>query len=128
MPNHYHLVLQTPDGQLSRAMKALNGRYALRFNRRHGRDAHLFKNRFGAVLQESDSQFLQTIRYITRNPIEAGLCAQPDEWPWSTYRAVVGLDEAPAFLDLAGLQAYFGDEAETAVAHFRSLVDGSLGV
>ena len=128
MPNHYHLVLQTLDGELSRAMKALNGRYALRFNQRHGRDAHLFKNRFGAVLQESESQLLQTIRYITRNPIDAGLCAQPEEWPWSTYRAVVGLDDVPAYLDVAGLRAYFGDEAGTGTARFRSLVGGSLGV
>jgi len=128
MPNHYHLLVQTLDGDLSRPMKALNGRYALRFNRRHGRDAHLFKNRFGAVLQDSDAQLLQTIRYITRNPIEAGLCAQPEEWPWSTYRAVVGLDDRPTFVDIAGLLAYFGDEAGGATAGFRSLIDGSLGV
>jgi hypothetical protein len=62
-------------------MKALNGRYALRFNRKYARDAHLFKNRFGAVLQDTETQLLWTLRYAVRNPVESGLCAQPEEWP-----------------------------------------------
>jgi putative transposase len=81
MPNHFHLVVETPDGRLSEAMKALNGRYALRFNRRYGCDAHLFKNRFGAVSQETTEQFHWTLRYAVRNPVDAGLCADPGEWP-----------------------------------------------
>jgi putative transposase len=122
MPNHYHLVLQTPDTRLSQAMKALNGRYALRFNRRHKRDAHLFRNRFGAVLQETDSQLLWTLRYTVRNPIEKGFCARPDEWPWSSYRASVGLDDVPLFLDISGLLSYFGDEISEAMTRYREFV------
>jgi REP element-mobilizing transposase RayT len=122
MPNHYHLVIETLDGALSPAMKALNGRYALRFNRRYRRDAHLFKNRFGAVLQDSDSQFLWTLRYTVCNPVESGLCAQPEEWPWSSYRACTGIEPAPAFLDLPGLLTYFGDEPVSAMARFRKMV------
>lgn len=127
MPNHYHLVLEIPDVRLSYAMKALNGRYALRFNLRHARDAHLFRNRFGAVLQETDDQFFWTLRYTVRNPIEAGLCAHPAEWPWSSYRASAGLGDAPAFLDIAGLLAYFGDEVESAMARYRRLVEAPNG-
>lgn len=122
MPNHYHLVLQTPDDRLSRALKALNGRYALRFNRRYGRDAHLFKNRFGAVLQESHVQFLRTVRYVVRNPVGSGLCAHPDEWPWSSHRATVGLEASPPFLDLSGLLSYFGDDSKSALARYIELV------
>lgn len=122
MHNHYHLILQTPDDQLSRALKALNGRYALRFNRRYGRDAHLFKNRFGAVLQERDEQFLWTLRYVVRNPVEAGLCAAPEEWPWSSFRATVGLDTPPPFLDVSGLLSYFGNDPRSAVARYVELV------
>ena len=122
MPNHYHLVLETPDGALSAAMKVLNGRYALRFNRRYERDAHLFKNRFGAVLQDTESQLLWTLRYAVRNPVESGLCAQPDEWPWSSYRACAGLEPAPAFLDLSEVLSYFGDESRKAMARYRDLV------
>ncbi|HEX2345255.1 MAG TPA: transposase [Gaiellaceae bacterium] len=122
MPNHYHLVLQVGDTPLSAAMKVLNGRYALGFNRRYGRDAHLFKNRFGAVLQETESQLFWTLRYTVRNPVEKQLCAQPDEWPWSSYRASVGLDRTPPFLDVRALLSYFGDEVEMAIARYRDMV------
>lgn len=122
MPNHYHLVLETLDGALSAAMKAINGRYSLRFNRRYGRDAHLFKNRFGAVLQESESQLLWTLRYTVRNPVESGLCADPGEWPWSSYRACAGVEPAPTFLDLGGALTYFGDTSPTAMARYRTHV------
>jgi putative transposase len=123
MPNHFHLVLETPDGRLSEAMKALNGRYALRYNRRHGCDAHLFRNRFGAVNQESDSQLLWTLRYVVRNPVLAGLCARPDEWPWSSYSASAGKAKPPPFFGLTRLLSYFGEMPEVAMARYRALVD-----
>ena len=131
MPNHYHLVLEASEGPLSPALKTLNGRYALRFNRRYKRDAHLFKNRFGAVLQETESQLRWTLRYTVRNPVESSLCAQPDEWPWSSYRACAGLEPAPSFLDLSRVLSYFGDESREAMARYRDLVSevqGDLGV
>jgi REP element-mobilizing transposase RayT len=124
LSNHYHLVLEAPDGALSPAMKALNGRYALRFNRRYGREAHLFKNRFGAVLQEGESQLLWTLRYAVRNPVESGLCAQPDEWPWSSYRACAGLESPPSFLDLAAVLSHFGEEPRLAMSRYRDAISG----
>lgn len=122
MPNHFHLVVETPDERLSAAMKALNGRYALRFNRRHGGDAHLFKNRFGAIAQTTDAQFRWALRYAVRNPVEVGLCADPGEWPWSSYRASVGEVSPPAFLALAKLLAYFGDLPDQAMARYQAFV------
>jgi putative transposase len=122
MPNHFHLVVETPDGRLSQAMKALNGRYALRFNRRYGCDAHLFKNRFGAIAQTTESQFFWTLRYAVRNPVEAGLCADPGEWPWSSYLASTGDASAPAFLALRRLLSYFGDMPESAIARYRTFI------
>jgi putative transposase len=122
MPNHFHLVLETPDGRLSQAMKALNGRYALRFNRRYGCDAHLFKNRFGAVAQTTEPQLFWTLRYAVRNPVEVGLCADPGEWPWSSFRASAGEVAAPAFLGLERLLSYFGDTLESAIARYRTFV------
>jgi putative transposase len=128
MSNHYHLVLETGDGGLSRAMKALNGRYALRFNSRYDRDAHLFKNRFGAVHQRSESQLLWTLRYTVTNPIDNGLCARPAEWPWSSYRASAGLDPAPRFLDVRRVLSYFGDASARARFAYRAFIDGVVGV
>ena len=123
MPNHFHLIVETPDGRLSDAMKALNGRYALRFNRRYGCDAHLFKNRFGAVHQSSEPQLLWSLRYAVRNPVEAGLCTDPGEWQWSSYRATVGDVAPPRFLAVKRLLSYFGDPPRSAVSRYRELVD-----
>lgn len=122
MPNHYHLLMTAREGTLSTAMKALNGRYSLRFNRRYGRGAHLFKNRFGAVLQEDEAQLVWTLRYFARNPVESGLCSQPGEWPWSSYRACAGIEPAPKFLHIEGALAPFGDMAEAQMAAYRTLV------
>jgi REP element-mobilizing transposase RayT len=122
MPNHFHLVVQTPDGELSDAMKSLNGRYSLRFNRRYRRDAHLFKNRFGAVHLSSEAHLLWTLRYTVRNPVRSGLCGDPGEWPWSSYRATVGDVSPPPFLALRRLLSYFGDSPESAVSRYREFV------
>ena len=128
MSNHYHLMLETHDGELSRAIQRLNGRYALRFNRRYDRDAHLFKNRFGAVHQQSESQLIWTLRYIVMNPVDKGLCGAPEEWRWSSYRASVGIDRAPRFLDVNGLLSLFGDGSERSRAQYRACMDGLVGV
>jgi REP element-mobilizing transposase RayT len=127
MPNHCHLLLRTPDDRLSRAMKALNGRYALRFNRRYNRQAHLFRNRFGAVLQETQGQLLWTARYIVLNPVRAGLCAHPAEWPWSSYQATARLDRAFPFLSVSDVLSYFADTANEAADRYAAFV-GETGV
>jgi REP element-mobilizing transposase RayT len=128
MPNHYHLVLETEDGELSGAIKALNARYSLRFNRRYDRDAHLFKNRFGAVRQETESQLLWTLRYTVMNPVDSGLCGSPEEWRWSSYRAAIGLDPVPPFLDVSGLLSHYGEMSDRAMPAYRAHVEGLVGV
>jgi REP-associated tyrosine transposase len=128
MSNHYHLVLQTHDAELSLGMQMLNGAYANRFNRRYERDAHLFRNRFGAVYQETQPQLEWTLRYVVMNPVEKGLCGGPDEWRWSSYRASVGIDEVPSFLDVRRLLSLYGDTPDTAMARYRSSIEGLVGV
>jgi REP element-mobilizing transposase RayT len=123
MPNHYHLLVDAPQNSLSAAMKALNHRYALRFNLRYGRDAHLFKNRFRAVAQETEEQFLWTMRYIIRNPIDSGLCARPEEWVWSSYRACSGLAEPSKLLDVGATLSYFGEEPILAMSRYREAMN-----
>lgn len=128
MPNHSHYLLRTPDERLSQAMKELNGRYALRFNRRYGREAHLFRSRFGAVFQGTDEQLLWTARYIVVNPVEAGLCAHASEWPWTSYRATAHLGAPAPFLSVDALLSYFGDTSEEAVVRYVDYVDGARTV
>ena len=128
MTNHYHLVLETDDGEISRLMQAVNSRYALRFNQRYGRVAHLFKNRFGVVHQQTTTQLLWTLRYVVQNPVEKGLCGAPDEWRWSSYRASAGLDRAPRFLDVDRLLSYFGDVPQRARILYRDFVADRISV
>jgi REP element-mobilizing transposase RayT len=121
MTNHVHYLFRTPPeplDALSKALRDLNGRYARRFNKRHGREAHAFKNRFGAFLKESVEEVMWTARYIVRNPVEAGLCAHPAQWPWSSYRATVGLESPPAFLSVPALLSLFASSDERAVARY----------
>lgn len=126
MTNHCHFLVRAPADHangLSNAFRDLYGTYARRFNRRHGREAHVFRNRFGAVLQETVDQLQWTCRYIARNPVEAGLCAHPSEWPWTSYRATARLAEAPAFLAVRDVLSYFGDTPETGVPRYVEFVD-----
>jgi REP element-mobilizing transposase RayT len=83
LPNHYHLIVGAKQGDLSAGMHKLNGRYAQRFNRRYDRVGHVFQNRFSSYVIESEEHFLRALDYVRANPIEAGLCASLDEWPWS---------------------------------------------
>jgi len=122
MPNHCHYLLRLVNGGLSAAMRELNGRYALRFNRRHGLTAHVFQNRFGAVLQESSEQLVWTARYVVANPVAAGLCRHPQEWLWSSYRATAGLDACPSFLSHSTLLSYFSDVPQRAVEVYMELM------
>jgi REP element-mobilizing transposase RayT len=124
MTNHHHWLFRIPeaDGRVSALMKELNGRYSLRFNRRYGREAHLFRSRFGAVLQESQGQLLWTVSYIVRNPVEAGMCADPAEYPWSSHGATLGLASAPSFLRVDALLSLFSDRRDLARLRYLDLV------
>ena len=128
MPNHYHFIFVTLDGDISMAMKELNGRFALRLNRRHGRKAHLFKNRFGAVHLKRESHLLWAAAYLAANPVRAGLCPRPENWPWSSYRATIGLEKAPSLLNVERLLSYFDDTTERARHGYRTLVDACAGI
>lgn len=85
MDNHYHLLLQTPNGNLSRFMRHLNGVYTQRYNRLHGYDGSVFRGRFKSILVEEDSYLLELVRYIHRNPLRAGIVQVLEEYPWSSH-------------------------------------------
>ncbi len=124
MNNHYHLLLETPDANLSSAMRQLNGVYSQRFNRRHSRTGHLFGGRFHAVVVERAAHLREVARYIVLNPVRAGLVTDPAEWRWSSYQATIGDAASPAFLTIDWLLALSGtadrDEAQRAYREFVS--------
>ena len=98
MGNHYHLLLRTPEANLQRIMRHLNGLYTQYFNRSERRDGPLFRGRYKAILVDAQSYWLQLSRYIHRNPLEAKLSKSLPEYPWSSYRAYIGLEETPHWL------------------------------
>ena len=85
MPNHYHLLLHTPDGNISRCMRHVNGIYTQRYNRRHRKDGQLFRGRYKAVLVDGDSYLLEVLRYIHRNPLKARMVKDPADYEWSSH-------------------------------------------
>ncbi len=89
MPNHYHLLLQTPDANLSRCMRHINGIYTQRFNRLHQCDGQLFRGRFKSILIDVDSYLLQLVRYIHKNPLQGGLVDRLDAYGWSSHKAYI---------------------------------------
>jgi putative transposase len=124
MGSHYHLIVETPRPNLSLGMQRLNGTYAQRFNGRHARRGHLFGSRFLSVLTHSEQHLLGALRYVARNPVEAGLCARPADWRWSSYRPTIGLEPALRLLDVDGLLGLFGARQHVARAEFAWLVEG----
>ena len=86
MPTHYHLIVQTPDANLSRCMRHLNGVYTQRYNVRHGCDGTLFRGRYKSILVDADSYMLQLVRYIHQNPLKAGLVKRLDQYVWSSHK------------------------------------------
>jgi putative transposase len=124
MPNHWHGLFRCPGAGLSRFMQRLNHRYALRFDRRWGRTAHVFDNRFGAVLQKTEQQFLWTLRYVVRNPVESGLCASPFDARWTSFRPTAGLAPAPEYLRVDDILEHFGPDPLTARQRFVDFVVG----
>ena len=81
--NHYHLIVETEQPKLSRGMQVVNGRYAQLFNQRHGRDGHLFRSRYSVYVIDREKHFEASCLYVLENPVRAGLCETPSDWPWS---------------------------------------------
>jgi len=122
MDNHYHLLIQTPDGNLSKGMRQLNGVYTQASNRRHKRVGHLFQGRFKAILVDSDTYLLELSRYVVLNPVRARMVRKPGSWPWSSYRASVGLELAPDWLAVDGLLAQFAKRRSLAQERYAQFV------
>ncbi len=128
MTNHYHLVIETPDGNLAQGMRQLNGVFTQYVNRTHGRVGHVFQGRYKAILVDRDSYLLQLARYVVLNPLRAGMVEALEDWPWSSYRAMVGREFAPAWLQTDWLLGQFSSTRSRAQEQYRDFVLGGVGL
>lgn len=112
MDNHYHLLLETPNANLSQAVHLINAGYTTWFNKRHDRVGTLFQGRFKALLVERDAYALSASRYVHRNPVCAGLCQEPFSYIWSSSRSYAGLQRVPAFLETEAILGLAGGAAQ----------------
>ena len=123
MDNHYHLLLETPDANLSAAMQWINVSYAVYFNRAQSRYGHLFQGRYKAILIDADAYLKELSRYIHLNPVRASKVSQPSDYQWSSYGAYVGMQSAPEFLETSLILSQFGDNMKQSKKSYRKFVE-----
>ena len=128
MTNHYHLLVETVDGNLARGMRRLNGEYTQRFNRRHGVVGHLFQGRYKALLVQNEAYFLELSRYVVLNPLRAGMADSLNVWPWSRYPCMMGQQACPVWLDSDWLLSQFGKNRTQAQQNYVAFVLAGRGV
>jgi putative transposase len=124
MDNHVHLLIETLEANLGRGMQRLHGLYAREFNLRHRRSGHLVQGRYGTVRITTDAQLWTVAVYVAMNPVEAGLSARPEDWPWSSHSATLaGL--GPDWLDVSRLMSYFGIAGGDPRRRYAAMFEGS---
>ena len=128
MTNHYHLLLETPDANLSKGMRQLNGTYTQAFNRKHQRVGHLFQGRYKGILVDKDAYLLELSRYIVLNPVRARMVSTPDYWPWSSWYSVMGNTLSPEWLATDTLLGMFAKQRKTARKKYADFVQQGNGI
>ncbi|MDD2273409.1 MAG: transposase [Desulfuromonadaceae bacterium] len=127
MSNHFHLFLETPQGNLSEIMQHINGAYTTYFNLKRKRVGHLFQGRFKAILVEADEYAVELSRYIHLNPVRAGMASKPEEYPWSSYHAYIGNTAAPEWLNTDFILGSFTGSADNARKKYQLFVEDLIG-
>jgi hypothetical protein len=128
MTNHYHLVVETPDANLSKGMRQLNGVYTQAFNRAHRRVGHVFQGRFKAIMVEADSYLMELARYVVLNPLRARMVRQLEHWHWSSYLATCGKQAAPEWLQTDFILSQFSAQRTRAMAKYVEFVHEGKGL
>jgi len=122
MHNHYHLMIETPDGNLSVGMRQLNGVYTQKYNRRNHKTGHVFQGRFKAIIVQKENYLLALCRYVVLNPLRAGVVEKPEGWNWSSYRATAGLRKGPDYLTTEWILGQFSSKRTVAQKQYRAFV------
>jgi len=127
MDNHYHLLIETPDGNLSKGMRQLNGVYTQTFNRHHNRVGHVFQGRYKGILVEKEAYLLELCRYIVLNPVRAQMVRSAKEWPWSSYCSTAGYVEQDELLTSDWILASFAKSKTAAQIKYREFISQGKG-
>jgi len=118
MDNHYHMVIETPLGNLIKFMHSLNSVYTGYFNRMHKRVGHLFQGRYKSIIVDKDSYLLAVVRYTHLNPVKAGIIANPEEYQWSSYGEYIGTQKK-GLTSTGFILSQFNDDKIMAVEYFK---------
>lgn len=125
MDNHYHLMIETIDANLSAGMQRLNGLYSQKFNKKHNTVGHVFQGRFKSIVVERESYLLELCRYIVLNPVRAKLVSHPKDYTWSSFRAILGLEKCPSWLSVKWILSQFDNKLVLARTRYHDfVVDG----
>lgn len=127
MTNHYHLLIETPDGNLSQGMRQLNGVYTQNFNRSKNRVGHVFQGRYKAILVDKESYLLELTRYIVLNPVRAAMVRSAKDWRWSSYRSTTGLTSRPEWLNTDWILSNFSRKKSDAITGYRNFIAAGKG-
>jgi len=127
MPNHYHLLVQTPDANIARCMRHINGVYTQRFNSRHNSEGQLFKGRYKSILASADAYLLQLLRYIHRNPVKAGLVGNSKEYSWSSHNAYLSAARKWDWLSKAFIYSLLTENRKQGIYYYRKFMTADGG-
>jgi REP element-mobilizing transposase RayT len=127
MDNHYHLLIETPDGNLSKGMRHLNGVYTQKYNWQNIKTGHVFQGRYKAILVDKDSYLLELCRYVVLNPVRAKMTEKPEQWKWSSYLFTAGTKNCPEYLTTDWLLGYFSPKMPEAQKLYRRFVRDGIG-
>jgi putative transposase len=128
MDNHYHVVIETADANLSKGMRHLNGVYTQCFNIKHERAGHVFQGRFKAIIVERDEYLLELARYVVLNPVRAKMKKSAAAWKWSSYSAMIGKVPAQDWLETDWILGQFGKQRKSAIRKYVNFVNEGVGL
>lgn len=126
MDNHYHLILETPKGNLLKVMHGLNGGYTGYFNRRYGRSGHLFQGRYKGIIIDKDSYLIPLSRYIHLNPVRARVVERPEQYVWSSYPGYIGRGKAYKWVEYSWILSQFGSRRLGAKRKYKEYTEEAL--
>jgi len=128
MDNHYHIVVETIEGNLAQGMRHLNGVYTQTFNRTHKRVGHVFQGRYKAIIVEKEGYLLELARYVVLNPLRAGMVKDIADWHWSSYAAMLGTQAAPEWLQTDWILGQFSSQRRRAINLYIDFVRAGVGL